>query len=1690
MNSTRNELGMDASDSRNDAIFNSMTEKRNTVQLRTGLFEACVPLPKLTGNLGLGPEIDISLFYSPLTNNVAGLGDGWSFAMTTYDKHAKKLRLHTGEVFHLEFLEVPTHPGMVVRWRDDGATLEIERKNGRVETLKAQYPSPFWTPVRLTCDGYRYVALTWDTNASGIRRLPQLRLTGIRNDMSVNDSDSDAVKAEAQRQLLTVTYIDPALLSQERDVRITLWPGSNEALTYCLFIRDFALAHVALSDDWDPKARTLGYEEDRRCGWLLTEIANFDGTTERVVYAPETRKFPDDRKLEWLPCVTQHIMTPRGGGPDVVTQYAYAQNENVHPAVDVNRLDAPPDVFMEDFLDADDQMKRGTSGSSENEPIAYTTTVTEKSVSGDRTTVYSYGVHHSLVREVTTRGQSMITRTFSSGKDGTTTRTQFRRGSACRDELSSCRMTDGVLSSTTSRGLTTRFEFEADAGFKDTYLSREVSDDLTETLLTHTSIFGFNRKRPTCSRRRLDMSEASPFVRQEIDYFETDDFRKGLRRNVRQGVEAGDPMPLSVARTGSTSYDYALAGTALTTTTSDVHGGATRTTSRTVSILSGRVISEVDAAGNRTEYEYHADTGQLGSSLACAGSSAYEQRTSYSYPSVGRIEITEPGGRLRAVESDGRDNVISEAVAIGEAWVTLSETRYDDLGRKSLATRFDTAGAIRVREDCSFTYDDWGQVSCATYSDGHSIFNEFDPVFLIRDEWEGLAGDRHRKRTAYNLDESICFVTWLDSEGKPYQQEHHSYRGAHPLQVATSDGKDFERRVHIYDGLGRLTGQDSWRGSRTTGLVANPDAAGGLRCLGTVDASREGQTSESNDGIAIPSGGTLARSTVYSYRADDFLGNEPTEITLFDAESLYARSPEKRQSTSTMPAAGDTVGRSYVRTLGRREFDALGRVTSVTRAGITEVMTYSAGMPAPSTVTRGDGSTLTYEYIPELGYRPGKVKGAGNAEKAFSYMHGSTLSSGATEGPAALACKHDSNGRVTEVTVSASAAVSRRTTRQWSEGGRLLGETDASGGATTFSYNEKGQRTLTRRDSGLQTDHRYDTSGRLSSENVALGGDTAVIAYTYDAMHRESGRTFTLPDATVLSLTREYFTDGKLKSVRLTGGAGEIASRSYAYDFEGRVVSSAMTGTWRPKNPRGKDIDGQAFTYDALGNVLTCVTRFGTEVCNSVYAYDASGCRLLTVTNDHSDYKARATLSYDGNGQLTRDASGKTYAYDWLGRLIQAGSRYYTYDGMDRLMTCGTASEKRQVLHDDTGVRGEYGAGDEGRYFYPGSAACSIQRVKRSGVDRTLFELFDSEGTVVASYDMTAKAVRHHAFTAYGEHSSDETDSLLGYRGAYRDTEVASGADPVVDRYPLGQGYRWYVPGQMQFQAPDSESPFGAGGWQPYGYCDGDPINRADPTGHSWALDALGVASLLSPYPVPVPAGVAEHQPAWLKTAVRIGEAVAWGVAAVAGAVFTGGASLLLIGIAVTLATASAVTGIVAAVLADSDPETAAVLNWISFGTGLASGVTGANGVARLGSLARRGGRWIQGVIRSGVGGTSRAAARGGARVAGRSVRQIVGDALGALPKPRQSLRSQLLERVVNPLKVYAGETVLLTTEAVTGVLANAGVFESGGGGEALNQMASRSNLALEIGTSEFSATQSLVGRMRTVPRRVRLRFR
>ncbi|WP_460042122.1 RHS repeat-associated core domain-containing protein [Pseudomonas sp. S2_H01] len=126
----------------------------------------------------------------------------------------------------------------------------------------------------------------------------------------------------------------------------------------------------------------------------------------------------------------------------------------------------------------------------------------------------------------------------------------------------------------------------------------------------------------------------------------------------------------------------------------------------------------------------------------------------------------------------------------------------------------------------------------------------------------------------------------------------------------------------------------------------------------------------------------------------------------------------------------------------------------------------------------------------------------------------------------------------------------------------------------------------------------------------------------------------------------------------------------------------------------------------------------------------------------------------------------------------------------------------------------------------------------------TVLPATDLQRSVLHSVD--AQGQQGIAYSPYGHRpSASDVFSLLGFAGER--------PDPVTGHYPLGKGYRAYNPVLMRFNQPDSLSPFGEGGVNAYAYCQGDPVNRSDPTGHMFRVNLRPTGNRPPPPPTPSP---------------------------------------------------------------------------------------------------------------------------------------------------------------------------------------------------------------------------------------------
>lgn len=161
----------------------------------------------------------------------------------------------------------------------------------------------------------------------------------------------------------------------------------------------------------------------------------------------------------------------------------------------------------------------------------------------------------------------------------------------------------------------------------------------------------------------------------------------------------------------------------------------------------------------------------------------------------------------------------------------------------------------------------------------------------------------------------------------------------------------------------------------------------------------------------------------------------------------------------------------------------------------------------------------------------------------------------------------------------------------------------------------------------------------------------------------------------------------------------------------------------------------------------------------------------------------------------------------------------YQYDPLDRLTDAQGARRFYNNTRLATVIEGERST----CFFEHDTQPLALQR-SGTAADTTLLAT-DAQTSVLTSLPATASPSVHH-YTPYGHQAAASgLSGVPGFNGEH--------PDPLTGHYLLGQGYRAFNPVLMRFNSPDSLSPFEEGGINAYAYCEGDPINQTDPSGHT-----------------------------------------------------------------------------------------------------------------------------------------------------------------------------------------------------------------------------------------------------------------
>ena len=890
------------------------------------------------------------------------------------------------------------------------------------------------------------------------------------------------------------------------------------------------------------------------------------------------------------------------------------------------------------------------------------------------------------------------------------------------------------------------------------------------------------------------------------------------------------------------------------------YDGNSYSNSSTLSLFTGRTIQEVDRMGLITNYSYGSD-GRVSKTVTSALTD-YEAYTEYTY-------TQKPNGNI--------GTLVTQKISTGE----VTNIYYDGDEKELSTEKQDSYGNMRKSSDT--LYDDQGRVVTETKYD-------------------------------YSLSDQGIESTFTDSVTKVYgnwgeviEEQHNG--GATGIDRYTFDPVNMQRKHDV---------SLSSEGPPVSGPVLTTyDLFGNEVQIDVLTLSGDNVYStvkKTYDGFGLLSSITTPMSATASTKYDAY--ERPIQATHFDGTVLSMEYPDftiKRLMSSVKLASSGYV-------LGQHEFDSLLRLTSRTVGDVKTKFSYENAYSKPSRLVNGLGQTVLFDYIPALGLQtakeatfskevaigdfsnPSKV-----SEKTFTYAKPSTsegflgrLVSASSPG-SQHAVKYTSQGFIKSSTQTVGSLGKTLTNSKITFEGKPLNYSFDSR-SLTVSYDKFG-RIVSETDGEFSVDTEYDGVNRVKSLTVKKSGsEVSKTVMTYDDYSREASRTITCGGKKIV-ISQEYDLENKVtKRTTTIDSSTPTLTEEFTYDVKKRLSSYTATtsvSALLPRNEYGKAFKSQSFTYDELNNIKTLITKFPNKDSDTAtYTYDSSKKFQLkqvshSLTKGSNAYPGKVAFTYDAAGNvLTIGDTSMTYTIS--GRIRSKGSTTYTYDAFDRLIQ----------------------SGDTARYY---SGVKVIQEVTGSTVNdfilhgknvvaqvsggKTKIFGHNSQSSIISVTEGSTTAA-----TTYGPFGTGDNGVRVGYNGEFKDV-----SDP--NFYPLGNGTRSFMPGFGRFSSSDTLY-MTTSEINPYTYCDADPINASDPSGHSLFWNAFGLVA---------------------------------GIAGLIGAIVTGGSSLVLA--AGIIGGISAITSASLGFVADAEAKRgndkkAALFGNLSLGIGLFGAIVSLGGTA------------------------------------------------------------------------------------------------------------------------------------------------
>ena len=397
---------------------------------------------------------------------------------------------------------------------------------------------------------------------------------------------------------------------------------------------------------------------------------------------------------------------------------------------------------------------------------------------------------------------------------------------------------------------------------------------------------------------------------------------------------------------------------------------------------------------------------------------------------------------------------------------------------------------------------------------------------------------------------------------------------------------------------------------------------------------------------------------------------------------------------------------------------------------------------------------------------------------------------------------------------------------QYSLEGTVTNITYPDGSEQAYTL-DKFSRVVTNTDAvGLARSAEFNQYAQISTQTCQQETTT----YSYGNANHTNGLLISSSFRGSLSYQNQMSYDGfgRLKqNIATNSNSTVLLDTTYTIDSRGKVQSFESTSAG------ASDLnDTRQFAYDGMGQVISDAKTVESTTTTTKYTYDGNANVTSTTVNDQTttmtynaiDQRTDNGFEYDTNGRIVKDGQGQQYSFDDRDRLTavdvdSSTTNKFAYYPDDNLANFAGGKESAQMYYDASKVNAlrvtDDSASHKASMFWDSSSLTA--NFTDGNPDTCFLERLGSPSLLLEQDSQTS--VTNSTYGEAAASSAIDIQSSFGLRQEFFDQ--SSGLVYLRSRY--------YNPKQMAFISMDSYCQENR-----YAYCQGDPINLVDPSGHGY----------------------------------------------------------------------------------------------------------------------------------------------------------------------------------------------------------------------------------------------------------------